>query len=285
MPQKLTSQSLKELRQNIYRKYEKRLKIENIVNLFKSHKDNNTVPNAIFFKRFPKPLWADDPIFVDTPNNIIKMAQSQIIDSIIDYGQVMIDCIDVELTQLRSNLDVCYNGNKDKFFDNILSSVKTSLKSFLDSSNAKLLRLQNNYFEDHITTEYEPLDNLNDDYVNSYLQFKNDNEDTHTNNNKNNDRNNKQEQKSSNGKNNNTNNYKDTFNDVKKPNYNYSYNYNNRSKKKNHNNGNDLDKNWRTNMEPQNQSNNQNTSTSKITKIKEKMNYYLNLNKHQLIIY
>ena len=256
LPQKLTSQSLKELRQNIYRKFEKRLKIENIINIFKTHKDNNTVPNAIFFKRFPKPLWADDPIFVDTHNNIIKLAQSQIIDSIIEHGNVMIDCINVELTQLRCNLDNCYNGNKDKFFDNILSSVQTSLKSFLDSSNAKLLRVQNNYFEDHITTEYEPLENLKDDYITNYLLFKNDAEDNINNiNNKNNEQT-KQVQHSTNNK---SSFNKESTNDDKKP-----Y-YKNRKYYKQNNNANNIDNNWRTNMVSQNQYNNQNASSSKQT--------------------
>ena len=155
VPAKLTRQSLNDLRQIIYFRYEKQLKIENIIALFNTHKDNNTVPNAISFNRFPKPLWADDPIFVDSHNNIIKMAQNQIIESIIDRGKVIVECLQVELTELRSALDVSYSGNKDKFFDNIKASVQSNLKSFFDASNAKLLRLQNNYFEDHVSTEYE----------------------------------------------------------------------------------------------------------------------------------
>ena len=230
--------------------------MKNIINIFKTHKDNNTVPNAIFFKRFPKPLWADDPIFVDTHNNIIKIAQSQIIDSIIEHGNVMIDCINVELTQLRCNLDNCYNGNKDKFFDNILSSVQTSLKSFLDSSNSKLLRLQNNYFEDHITTEYEPLENLKDDYITNYLLFKNEAEYTNKSTNNKNNEQTKQVQHSTNNK---SSFNKESTNDDKKP-----Y-YKNRKYYKQNNNANNIDNNWRTNMVSQNQYNNQNASSSKQT--------------------
>ena len=262
---KLTVQSLKDLRQLIYNKYEKLLKVENIISLFKTHKENNTVPDAICFKRFPKPLWIDDPTFVDNHNNIIKLAQNQIVESIIDHGIVIIDCLNTELCELKSNLDNSYNGNKEKFFDNIKATVQSDLKKFFDASNAKLLRLQNNYFEDHITTEYEFMDNITDEYINSYLQFNaNNNIDDISKQKQNisvNKPSNKRVYKNYNSSNNKSNNSKklEMIDDNKNNNNNVlnknnkSYYKNNYNKTSNYNNNkqnhyNPMNENWRKNM-------------------------------------
>ena len=160
-----------ELRQTIYYRYEKLLKVENIIGLFKTHLDNKTVPKSLCFNRFPKPLWADDPIFVDDHNNIIRYAQEQIVKSIIERGNVIVNCLNTELMELRSTLDLNYNGNKDRFFDNIKSTVQINLKSYFDTSNAKLLKLQSNHFEDLVSVEYEVQDNVSDEYVKNYLEI------------------------------------------------------------------------------------------------------------------
>ena len=110
LPKKLTVNALNDLRETIYRKYEKLLKTENTIAVFKTHKENNTVPGAINYNRFPKPLWSNDQIFIDNYNNIIRMAQAQIIDSFIDHGKIIIDSLNQELGELRSKLDVTYNG-------------------------------------------------------------------------------------------------------------------------------------------------------------------------------
>ena len=267
---KLTVQSLKDLRQLIYNKYEKLLKVENIISLFKTHRENNTVPDAICFKRFPKPLWIDDPTFVDNHNNIIKLAQNQIVESIIDHGIVIIDCLNTELCELKSNLDNSYNGNKEKFFDNIKATAQSDLKKFFDASNAKLLRLQNNYFEDHITTEYEFMDNITDEYINSYLQFNaNNNIDDiskqkqnisvnkpsnkrvykNYNSSNNSSNNSKKLEMIDDNKNNNNNVLNKNKNSYYKNNYNKTSNYNNN--KQNHYNP--MNENWRKNMTKTNQ--------------------------------
>ena len=93
------------------------------------------------------------------------------IDAIINRGKIIIDCLNVELAEIRSKLDISYDGNKDRFFDNIKASVNNNLKPFFEASNSKLLRLQNNYFEDRIDTEYEIQDTVSDEYINSYLQI------------------------------------------------------------------------------------------------------------------
>jgi hypothetical protein len=59
---------------------------------------------------------------------------------IISRGTTVMDCLNVELTELHSQLDSSYDGNKDKFFDNIKATVSNNLKPFFKSSNAKLLR-------------------------------------------------------------------------------------------------------------------------------------------------
>ena len=61
-----------ELRQSVMIRYEKLMKLENTISLFKSHLENDTVPFALSFVNFPKPLWCDDPIFVDAHNEIIR---------------------------------------------------------------------------------------------------------------------------------------------------------------------------------------------------------------------
>jgi hypothetical protein len=169
----LTRVAFTELRQSIYFRYEKLMKLENTISIFKSHLENNTVPFALSYVKFPKPLWVDDPIFVDAHNEVIRNAQKQMVVEIITRGKAVIDCLNVELAELRSQLDQTYEGNKDKFFDNIKASVTNSLKPFFEASNAKLLRLQNNYFEDQINTVYEVQDKSSDNYINQYLQLDN----------------------------------------------------------------------------------------------------------------
>ena len=170
----LSRQELVDIRKSIFIRDEKLMKIQNTISIFQSHKDNNTVPNALNFIKFPKPLWADDAIFVDEHYNIIRNAQSQMIDSIIARGKIIIDCLNVELSEIRNKIDQCYKGNKDRFIDNIKMTVSNNLKEYFESSNSKLLRLQNNYFEDHISTEYETQD-ISDEYINNYIQFNDEN--------------------------------------------------------------------------------------------------------------
>ena len=125
-----------ELRQSVMIRYEKLMKLENTISLFKSHLENDTVPYALSFVKFPKPLWCDDPIFVDAHNEIIRNTQQQMVREIISRGTTVMDCLNVELTELRSQLDSSYTGNKDKFFDNIKATVSNNLKPFFESSNA-----------------------------------------------------------------------------------------------------------------------------------------------------
>ena len=190
---------------------------------------------------FPRPLWSDDQTFVDTHNSIIKLAQNQIIEAILDHGKLLTDCINVELIQLKSEPDSCYNGNKDKFFENIKLAAQSSLKNFFDASNAKLLRLQNNYFEDHVTTEYEIVDNLKDVYIINYVRLNNQSED-----NKKQDNNeNVQKKKKTNYQNQNNQN---GFTNNRKSYYNKNESYNNIA----------INENWRTNMTSNNQQQQQN---------------------------
>jgi hypothetical protein len=245
LPKKLTTQSLKDLREIIFRKYEKQLKVENIIALFKTHKDNNTLPNAISYKKFPRPLWGDDQTFVDTHNSIIKLAQNQIIEAILDHGKILIDCINVELIQLKSELDICYNGNKEKFFENIKLAAQSSLKNFFDASNAKLLRLQNNYFEDHVTTEYEIVDYLKDDYIINYVQLNNQIDDNTKQHNNENSHKKKKVNKQHDSY---QSNYQ--YDNYRSNNHNQN-NYNNRKsnyKKNDSFNNNTINENWRSNM-------------------------------------
>ena len=59
------------------------MKIENTIAIFNSHLENNTVPFALSYVKFPKPLWVDDAIFVDAHNEIIRNAQKQMMQEII----------------------------------------------------------------------------------------------------------------------------------------------------------------------------------------------------------
>ena len=168
-----TRNELNELRQSIYIRYERKIKLENTIAMFKSHHDNDTVPPALGFVKFPSPLWKDDAIFVDEHNEIIRQAQKMMVVAIIERGKTLVDCLNSELNNLRIDLDSSYDGNKDKFFDNVKATVNNDLKHFLEASNAKLLRLQNNYFEDKINTVYELQDSTPEDYFNSYLDLNN----------------------------------------------------------------------------------------------------------------
>ena len=169
--QTLTRSELSDIRQSIFIRYEKKSKIENTIAMFKSHLENNTVPPALSFVKFPAPLWKDDAIFVDEHNEIIHQAQIHMVQAIIDRGNALINCLNNELNALRIDLDQSYDGNKDKFFDNIKASVNNNLKPFLEARNVQLMRLQNNYFEDKFNTVYELQENTSDDYINNYLDI------------------------------------------------------------------------------------------------------------------
>ena len=268
----LTRTAYTELRQSVMIRYEKLMKLENTIALFNSHLDNNTVPFALSFVKFPKPLWCDDPIFVDAHNEIIRNTQKQMICEIISRGKTVIECLNVELTELRSQLDSSYDGNKEKFFDNIKATVANNLKPFFEASNAKLLRLQNNYFEDQINTVYEVQDTIPVDYVNNYLQINNQSaqDDLNINiskkvNNNNNYHSNKQNNSYNNNNINQKNiNHTNNQHHYKNRQYNNNNNYNNNSnyrsyKKRKQNENEAINDNWRHNM---NLNNNNNTDNS-----------------------
>ena len=167
----LSRNALTDITQSIFIRNEKIFKIEKTIAIFQSHKDNKTVPNALSFLKFPKPFWADDTIFVNEHNNIIRNAQMQIIDSIIDRGRNLVECLHTELREIRSRQEVTNDGNKDLFFDNIKASVTNNLKPFFKVSNSKFLTLKSNYYEDRINTEYEIQENVSDKNTNNYLQI------------------------------------------------------------------------------------------------------------------
>ena len=271
----LTRVAYSDLRQSVLIRYEKLMKIENTVALFTSHLENNTVPYALSFVKFPAPLWCDDPVFVDAHNEIIRKTQIEMVKEIISRGKTVIECLNVEIAELRSKLDNTYDGNKDKFFDNIKATASNNLKTFFESSNAKLLRLQNNYFEDQINTVYEVKDTISDDYVNKYLQLNtNDdlNNEKRTDSNKNciNQNNNAQstaktpkKQKYNNKSNNQqyqNNRYRNYETDN---NQNRKYNgYSKRNKNDNESNNPTINNNWRNNMNANQHNNNINNNVN-----------------------
>ncbi len=129
----MTRVAYNDLRQSVLIRYEKLMKVENT-----SHLENNTVPYALSFVKFPTPLWCDDPVFVDAHNEIIRKTQIEMVKEIISRGKTVIECLNVEIAELRSKLDNTYDGNKDKFFDNIKATASNNLKPFFESSNANL---------------------------------------------------------------------------------------------------------------------------------------------------
>jgi hypothetical protein len=260
------------------------MKVENTVALFTSHLENNTVPYALSFVKFPAPLWCDDPVFVDAHNEIIRKTQIEMVKEIISRGKTVIECLNVEIAELRSKLDNTYDGNKDKFFDNIKATASNNLKPFFESSNAKLLRLQSNYFEDQINTVYEVKDTISDDYVNKYLQLNtNDdlNNEKRTDSNKYciNQNNNvhsttktkkqKYNNKSNNQKNQNYKYYETDNNQNRKHN-----GYSNRKNNDNESNNSVMNNNWRNNMNAHQHNNNTNNNTN------NNVNFHMNANQN-----
>ena len=265
--QTLTRSELSDIRQSIFIRYEKKSKIENTIAMFKSHLENNTVPPALSFVKFPAPLWKDDAIFVDEHNEIIHQAQIHMVQAIIDRGNALINCLNNELNALRIDLDQSYDGNKDKFFDNIKASVNNNLKPFLEASNAKLMRLQNNYFEDKFNTVYELQENTSDDYINNYLDIQYQNTDAsnkHTDN-----------SKDSSNKNNALTNNASSYIKKHKGNYKRKFEDNDTSHKSNlHNNGHNTH--YNNNLRPS-YYNSKNNQTGNYFPLKRQNNY---LNQH-----
>jgi len=172
---KLTMSEVNNIRQQAYKKYEKLTKTEHHLSMFKTHIEQKTVPKALNYDSFPKPFFSDDPIYVDEHNKIINEAQIKIKNALVDRCTNIINATNIELIELKSTLDT-YEGNKERFFDNVKSTVTNDLKQFLDAGNQKLLRLTKNYFEDHLATEYEVTEKTTDDFQQNYLSLSNEND-------------------------------------------------------------------------------------------------------------
>jgi hypothetical protein len=172
---KLTMSEVNNIRQQAYNKYEKIIKTEHHLSMFKTHLDQKTVPKALNYDKFPTPFFSDDPVYVDEHNKIINEAQNKIKMALVERCTAIINATNVELCELKSTLDN-YEGSKERFFDNVKASVTNSLKSFLDAGNQKLIRLTKNYFEDHLATEYEVTEKTNDEFQQNYLSLTNEND-------------------------------------------------------------------------------------------------------------
>ena len=165
---KLTSSKIKEIRTTIYRIYDKMIRMDHHKNLFKTHRDNKTVPSMMSYSRYPVPFLWDDQIFIDAYNTSIREHQLITINIIIDRLESIKKSLEEDLLALKDSLK-SYKGNLDLFFDNIKASAQIDLKPFIDSGNQKLLRLNANLLEDHIINEYELNDNISNEHYNNYL--------------------------------------------------------------------------------------------------------------------
>ena len=234
---KLTSAKIKEIRTNIYRIYDKIIRMEHHKSLFKTHKDNKTVPCMMFYTNYPIPFLWDDSIFIDAYNASIREHQSKTIDIIINRLTAIIESLNQDLLTLKASLTT-YNGDIEKFFDNIKATVTVDLKSFIDSGNQKLLRLNENLLEDHIVNEYEINDDLSNDHFNNFIMLPNNNSHQyHTKDYSKNSDAIKTNIKSQNtNQNNNTN--RNNNNNNNNQHFNYKNNNNNKSKKNYHGNTN-----------------------------------------------
>ena len=92
--------------------------------------------------------------------------------ALVERCKSIINSTQIELVKLKSSLD-SYEGNKEKNFHNVKSAVTNDLKQFLDAGNQKLLCLTKNYFEDHLSTECEVIEQTTDEFQDKYLQLRN----------------------------------------------------------------------------------------------------------------
>ena len=58
---------------------EKIAKFKNHINIFRIHLSKNTTPSTLFFNRFPKPMFYDDEHLINSYNDIILKAQTDLI--------------------------------------------------------------------------------------------------------------------------------------------------------------------------------------------------------------
>ncbi len=161
----LTSADLAEIRKSIMIRYEKLAKIENIISIFNSHLEKNTVPLAMSYLNFPKPLWVDDKTFIDEHNEIIRQTQKKMIRAIINRGENLVDSLNVELQEYKSKLDLAYDGNTERFMENIRASVSDNLRALLETrSNKKSIDEQQ---------MNKVLENSSEEYISNYLNSNN----------------------------------------------------------------------------------------------------------------
>ena len=121
--------------------FNKKLRYENHIKIFKTHIENGTTPSSLFFNKFPRPLLSDDHEFVEEHNNLIKdftMKNMQLCENFLNKRVITID---TKLGEIKSNLSHC-NSSQDfnPKFDQLFQNNQKSLEETFRKANEKALR-------------------------------------------------------------------------------------------------------------------------------------------------
>ena len=116
--------------------YTKLAKLNNNINIQKTHLANNTVPKVLSCFNFPDPMFSEDFNFVEKYNQLINVHQKQIINLNIEHMQTQIDQINNDLLNYKHVLKT-KSTDIEKQFGLIKNRVDEKLCSHFEKSVIK----------------------------------------------------------------------------------------------------------------------------------------------------
>ena len=158
-------------------KFEKQLKFQNHLTIFKIHKDKDTTPASLFYNNFPRPFFGFDEQYVEKYNQIIVDFQNNTM-------QLIEETINAKLEILNNEIETTLNTIKqtDETFDEetigdlnnyILKNEETNLKAYFMENKYKAQRCKRLKYEVQSNTRTPMRSNTNNYFSNQFHRGRN----------------------------------------------------------------------------------------------------------------
>jgi len=109
---------------------DKNLRYSNHIKSFKSHADNNTTPNSLSHKQFPRPFFTDDLQFISEYDTLIADFQSRAMELIVSRLETKLVDVDSEIVNVKKQLvqDKLYDdSNIDRYVSGLIKTNELAL--------------------------------------------------------------------------------------------------------------------------------------------------------------
>ena len=113
---------------------EKIAKFKNHINIFRIHLSKNTTPSTLFFNRFPKPMFYDDEQLINSYNDIILVAQTDMIKASIKSCEDKLKYYEDELLGYINSLN-SNDRNIKEFYKKLEDGKLESLSEFFSKKS------------------------------------------------------------------------------------------------------------------------------------------------------